>query len=235
MMGITGEQLLEVFAAYNLQIWPMQYVAYLFGIAGLVLAIRKTRYSGRVIPAILGFFWLWVAILFWLPAGLQGFPPGYIFAALFLVQGLLFLVEVFKPRLAFGYRSHFISWVGIFFGLYALIGYPVVGYLLGHIYPQAPPFGLTPCPVVTFTFGLLLLAERKVPKSLLVIPLFYALSGILWASIGILEDIGMFASGVLGAVLIWHRDSKSPAAEPDKSLPAALEGGWSLDVPEKKS
>jgi hypothetical protein len=59
---ITAEQLLEVFAAYNPQIWPMQIVAYILGIAVLIMAAFKFNISRRGIPAVLAFFWLWVAL-----------------------------------------------------------------------------------------------------------------------------------------------------------------------------
>ncbi|MBE9473513.1 MAG: hypothetical protein IMY85_01385 [Chloroflexi bacterium] len=230
---ITGEQLLEVFAAYNQQIWPMPVVVYLLGISGLFLAVRKTAYSSRVIPAILAFFWLWVALMFWLPSGLQGFSPGYIFAALFLIQGVLFLVYALKPKLFFGFKKDAYSFAGIVFALYALVGYPLFSALLGHIYPRTPIFGLTPCPVIAYTFGLLLLTERKVPKVTLIIPFFYALSGFLWISIGMVEDIGMLVSGLLGAWLIWIRDARR-ASVPSESVPEPEPGAaWSLDLLDK--
>jgi len=62
---ITGEQLLEIFATYNPQVWPMQVVAYLLGVAAIYLAVHKTAISAHGIPAILAFFWLWVALLLW--------------------------------------------------------------------------------------------------------------------------------------------------------------------------
>jgi len=229
----TAEQLLGVFAAYNAQIWPMQIAAYLLGIAGFVLAFRKNKFSNRLIPAILAFFWLWVALAFWLPSAGQGFAPGYIFAGIFLIQGLIFLPQVLKPKLVFGFQANLVSWAGIAFVLYALVGYPLFGMLIGHTYPYAPPFGLTPCPLVTFTFGLFLLTVQKIPKALLIIPFFYALSGFLWVSIGIMEDIGMILSGLVGLWLIWTRDARQAAAPPlDPSLNAS-DPGWSLDLPDK--
>jgi hypothetical protein len=230
-MELTAEQLLGVFATYNAQIWPMQIVAYLLGLAGFALVFRKSNLSNRLISAILAFFWLWVAFAFWLPAGLQGFWPGYIFLAIFLIQGVLFLIQTVKPKLVFGYHSSLVSWAGIFFVLYALIGYPLFGAFIGHTYPRTPPFGLTPCPLVVFTFGLFLLTFQKVPKSLLVIPFFYALSGFYWVFIvGIPEDVGMILSGLLGAWLIWYRDSKTTPV-PSSGLPKA---GWSLDLTGRK-
>ena len=46
-----------------------------------------------------------------------------------------------------------------------------------HSYPGAPTFGITPCPVTLFTFGLLLLATTPVPWLLLVIPVAWSLVG----------------------------------------------------------
>lgn len=233
---ITGEQLLDVFAAYNPQVLPMQIVAYLLGVAAVYLAVRKAAFSARGIPAILAFFWLWVALLFWLPGGLQGFAPGFLFTTIFLIQAVLFVFYSLKPILTFGVRNDVYTWAGIFFVLYALVGYPLVGALVGHTYPHMSPFGLTPCPVVTFTFGLLLLAEQKAPKGLLVLPFLYALTGFIWVSIGMWEDLGMILSGLLSPVMILYRDSRIAAEYPVESKPApANAGGWSLDIPDEKT
>lgn len=233
-MGITGEQLLELFATYNQQIWPMQIVAYVLGFAGLVLAIWGRSLANRAVTAVLAFFWLWVALLFWLPGARQGFAPGYIFAAVFLVQGVLFLHQTLRPRMTFGFQRILASWAGVFFALYALVGYPAVGWLVNHIYPQAPPFGLTPCPLVAYTFGLLLLTRTSFPKILLILPLFYAVSGVYWATLGMVEDIGMALSGVLGVWLIWVRDAKASPTQRAELTTAQGEGGWSLDLSDNK-
>jgi len=231
---ITGEQLLEIFATYNPQVWPMQVVAYLLGVAAIYLAVHKTAISAHGIPAILAFFWLWVALLFWLPSVLQGFTPGYFFVAIFVIQGLFFVINAIRPRLHFGAQPSLKTWIGLGIMLYALVGYPLVGALVGHTYPRMPPFGLTPCPVVTFTWGLLLLTERRVPKGLLILPFLYTLTGFVWVSIGMWEDIGMILSGVVGTGLILHRDAKMLAEHQVKSNPASSNGGWSLDLPIKK-
>jgi hypothetical protein len=229
----TETQLLEMFAAYNAQIWPMQYLAYLLGLVGLWMAIKPGRLSDRLIPAILGFFWIWVALMFWLPSGGQGFVLGYIFAGIFLLQGLLMLIQALRPRLVFTYKGTPAAWIGITFALYAMLGYPLLGILVGHTYPQAPPFGLTPCPLVAYTFGLLLLTSPRVPKTLLIIPFCYALSGILWVSIGMVEDIGMVLSGLLGLWLIWSRDAKASVTSASETDPGRQEAGWSLNLPDK--
>lgn len=205
-MTLTLEQLLSTFEKYNLDIWPMHVLAYLLGIAALFFAIKRTQYSGRVVVGILSFLWLWTAIGFFFLYFGPVYSLAYAFGGLFLIQGVLFLADVVKPRFSFGFKADVYSITGILFIAYAMIGYPVVGYFLGHSYPQSPPFGLTPCPVAVFTFGLFLLTDKKVPKLFLVIPLLWALSGVMPVSVGILEDIGMIISGVIGTGLILYRD-----------------------------
>ena len=44
--------------------------------------------------------------------------------------------------------------------LYALVLYPLIGLAVGERYPAMPLFGVTPCPLLIFTFGLMLWASR---------------------------------------------------------------------------
>jgi hypothetical protein len=105
------------------------------------------------------------------------------------------------------------SIVGILFIVYATVGYPILGYLVGHIYPQTALVGIFPCPTTIFTFGLLLCTDRRVPKYLLIIPLLFSLTGFLWTFIGMVEDIGLIAAGVLGTAMIVYRDRKATEME----------------------
>jgi len=207
-MSLTLEQLLSTFERYNLAIWPMQALAYVLGIVALFFAIKRTGYSARIIAGILSFLWLWTAIGFFLLYFGPVYSPAYGFGVLFIIQGVVFLAGMLKPPVSFGFKRDVYSVVGILFIAYAMLGYPVFGYFLGHRYPQSPPFGLTPCPATVFTFGLLLLTDKKVPRLLLVIPLLWAIGGIMPVSVGILEDIGLIIAGVLGTAMILYRDRK---------------------------
>ena len=201
------ELFLRVFEKYNLDIWPMQVVAYIIGIVSLFFVIKRTEYSNRINAAILSFLWLWIGIVFFLLYFAPVFSLHYVFGGLFIIQGILFLANVFKPRVSFGCKRDVYSLVGILFIAYAMIGYPVVGYLLGH--GHSAPFGVTPCPTTVFTFGLLLLIDKKVPKLLLVIPLLWALiGGLPPVFVGVFEDIGLIVAGLLGTAMILYRDAK---------------------------
>jgi hypothetical protein len=207
-LPFTIEQLLEAFERYNLAIWPMQVFAYLLGITALVLAIRRTKTSDQLITAILAFFWLFTGVGFVLLYFAPLYPLAYGFAVLCTLQGILFLISIKNPRISFNFNRTAYAVVGLVLIAYAMLGYPLIGYVIDHVYPQSLSFGLTPCPVTVFTFGMFLLAVNKIPKQFLIIPLLWALSGVIPASIGILEDIGLIAAGVLAAALIFLRDRK---------------------------
>jgi len=207
MLPFTVEDLLGVFETYNHAIWPMQVVAYALGVIAVVLVGRQTAHSNRTIAGILAFLWLFSAGFF-VFALVPIYTPAYAFGALFIVQAGIFLACAIKPRLSFAIASDVYSVFGVLFIAFAMIGYPVLGYFIGHRYPQSPPFGLTPCPLSVFTFGLLLLTESRVPKWILAIPFLYALGGILPVSIGVIEDLAMLIGGVTGTAMILYRNAK---------------------------
>jgi hypothetical protein len=81
---------------------------------------------------------------------------------------------------------------------YALLVYPTIGHWLGRGYPYSPAFGVAPCPMAIFTFGLLLWADGKIPAPLMIIPYFWVLVGTSAALfLGVREDLGLLAAGLL--------------------------------------
>lgn len=179
MLPFTVDEFLDVFAQYNQAIWPMHIVAYILGIAALVLLVKKTPYSDRAISVILAFFWAWVGIVYHIMyfSTINGAALG--FGVLFIVQAVLWLIfGVLRPKLSFKWEANPYTIIGAVMIIYAMIVYPLLGALQGHGYPRSPSFGVAPCPTTIFTFGLLLLTSAKVPKSLLVIPFLWSLLGI---------------------------------------------------------
>jgi hypothetical protein len=202
-LPFTSEQFLEVFKNYNLAIWPMQIIAYVSGIAVLVLTKKKTAYSGRVIWCILSFYWLWMGGVYHITYFASINLVAYGFGLLFIVQGILFLwIGTAKPEIRFRFILEIRFITGAVFILYALLIYPLIGYFAGHRFPQSPLFGVAPCPTTIFTFGLFLWAEQKVPKYILIIPALWSVIGFLAAIyLGIVEDIGLLFAGVIGIPL----------------------------------
>jgi hypothetical protein len=206
----TREQFLDVFAAYNEAVWPAQFLAYGFALAILVLAFRPGRHSSRIVSGMLGFVWIWMGGVYHIAFFAAINRAAYVFGSLFILEGILLCIYgVLRTDLDFRYRPGWYSLVGGVFLTYALAVYPLLGYILGHRYPQTPSFGLAPCPTTIFTFGVLLLTRARVPRPVLVIPILWSLVGLSAAlALGVYEDIGLVVAGVGGTLLLLVRDRK---------------------------
>jgi Family of unknown function (DUF6064) len=206
-LPFTTEQFLKVFQNYNLSVWPMQVILLLLGIAALYLGVKSSSNSGRTISVILAFLWLWMGVVYHLVYFTAINKAAYAFGFLYIVQSLVFLyVGVFRASLSFQYRSDRYGITGTVLILFAMVIYPVLGYMLGHIYPQSPTFGL-PCPTTIFTFGILLWTDKKVTLLVLAIPFLWSIIGFTAAlSLGIREDIGLLIAGLVGTFLIVMRN-----------------------------
>ena len=160
-----------------------------------------------MIAGVLAAMWLWTAIfyhaLFF--AGIN--KAAYLFAALFVVQGgYLFYEGCYRGRIHFSFGSGPLAWLGLAFAAYAAILYPLIGMVSGHPYPAMPMFGVTPCPVTIFTFGMLLATVPPLSRWLLVIPFVWSLIG---GSAAILlhvpQDWFLLVSGLIAVPLIVFR------------------------------
>jgi hypothetical protein len=202
-MSFSLEMLLDYFAVYNERIWPMQLLGYVAGLLILVPLFRPGKVANQVVTGVLALQWLWVGFVFWVPAASQ-MVMLYLPAALFAVEGALFLNALARGYLTYGPVDRADTILGLVFVAYALFGYSLVGLCVGHMYPHAVLSPLFPCPTIVLTFGLLLFAQR-VPRYLLVIPTLWALSGFLWLYLGMYEDAGLVIAGVVSLVLIVAR------------------------------
>lgn len=179
MLPFSHAEFLDVFARYNLAIWPAQLVAYVLGAALLagLLPGRTTR-AARLVPAGLALMWAWTGVAYhWMFfAGIN--KAAWAFGGLFVLQAALLAFAAGHQRLRFEASvATPARWLGWFLMLYALVLYPLLGLATGSGYTQLPIFGVTPCPVTIFTFGLLLLSSAPVPWWLLVIPVAWSLVG----------------------------------------------------------
>jgi hypothetical protein len=208
MLPFTPDQFLAVFVSYNSAIWPIQIAAYLFGGIAVALLFRETAASDRVVAGILAAMWLWTGAFYhamWFSAINNA---AYLFAALFIVQGCCLLYAgVYRHQIRFGIRRGPAVWAGAAFVCYAAIVYPLIGMAAGHPYPAMPIFGVTPCPVTIFTFGMLLLTSGAVARWILVVPVIWSLIG---GSAAILlnvpQDWLLLLSGCIAVPLLVFRD-----------------------------
>ncbi len=131
---------------------------------------------------------------------------AYLFGIIFIIQGILFLFfGIFQAKISFQFQPDRYGIPGIILIMFALIIYPVIGYFLGHIYPDSPTFGL-PCPTTIFTFGLLLLTVKRFSFGLLIIPVIWSFIGFMAAfQFGMVEDTGLLVASLLTVSLLLIR------------------------------
>jgi hypothetical protein len=223
------EQFFGIFKKYNEAIFPMQILLYLLSIIALYLLINPAAKTSRIIAGILAFLWLWMGVVYHLAFFTRINNAAYLFGAVFILQGILLLFfAVLHDKISFRLQPGVYGITGIIFILFALIIYPVLGYFLGHVYPGSPTFGL-PCPTTIFTFGLLLLSEKKLPFTILIIPFTWSVIGFTAAlKFGVKEDIALLFSGLVTLAMTvirnrqykidrTHRAGKSWALYPGES------------------
>jgi len=96
------EQFLSVFQIYNSAVWPTQILLNLLALIAIILSVRKTSVSSKIISAILGVLWLWTGIVYHLIFFTSINNAAYIFGALCVVQGLIFIFAgVYRSSLSF--------------------------------------------------------------------------------------------------------------------------------------
>jgi len=215
MLPFTREQFFGVFAAYNTAVWPAQVVAYLLGLAVVAALLRPTPLGHRLVAGVLAAMWIWTGVtyhgLYFAPIN----PAALAFAAHFVIQGVLFIVAgIVRQRLVFGQARGWSAALGWALVAYATMLYPLLGQWSGHAYPAQPAFGITPCPVTLFSFGVLLLTSKPVPRWLLVLPLLWSLVGGSAAFLlGVPQDWPLLFSGLTVALLILRDRRRSAAPE----------------------
>ena len=205
-LPFTIEQFLQVFRNYNKAIFPMQIVFYLLAFAIIFLAIKKIKNADKIISSILTFFWLWMGIVYHMLFFATINKAAYLFGSFFIIQAILFFYYgVIKQRLSYQFTQSIFGVLGLLLIIFGLFVYPLLGYIYGHIYPSAPTFG-APCPTTIFTFGVLLLSERKLEKTVLIIPFLWSLLGFSAATtLGIKEDTALLIAGFLTTAILLFR------------------------------
>lgn len=177
MLPFTHDQFVAVFAAYNHAVWPAQVAAYVLALAVCAALAWQPRRAPALVAAALATMWAWTGVAYHITFFARINPAAYAFGALFVAQAALFALPAFtrklEPRAGHGPRA-WLAWALI---AYAMVLYPLAGIATGASYPGLPMFGITPCPLTLFTFGVLLLSGAAVPWWMLLIPLAWSLVG----------------------------------------------------------
>ncbi len=205
-LPFTQEQFFAVFSNYNTSVFPFQIVLYIMALAISYFLFKPTKYSNKLITLILAFYWLWMGVVYHLMFFTPINPAAKIFGVLFILQGILFAYTAIKNKFEFLLENNIPSYIGVFFIVFGTILYPLVGLMIGHVFPNSSTFGL-PCPTTIFTFGVLILAPR-IQRYIIIIPLLWSLLGFSAAfSLGVKEDFSLLIAGIVGSTLILLKNS----------------------------
>jgi Family of unknown function (DUF6064) len=199
----TPEQFFRVFADYNLAVWPAQLLLYALGVLLALRAYRGGAGAARPITQGLALLWAWMGAAYHLVFFRPINPAAVVFGVAFIGQAALFGAWGYRARSDVGEVQGAAAWWGTVLLAYALLGYPLLGWALGHRYPANPTFGV-PCPTTIATLGLLLWLRKAAPWWLLPIPLLWVVVGTSAAfSFGMWEDLGLLAAGAV-TLAVWR-------------------------------
>ena len=212
MIPFTRDQFFTIFAAYNSAIWPVAILAYPLALVTFALALRGGSSNGRIVAASLALLWGFVGTAYHGVFFSRINLAAPLFAAAFIVQALLFATAALSPHgVEFHGRSRPRRAVGLGLILYAMIAYPLIGLMAGQHYPALPLFGVAPCPLLIFTFGLFALA-REIRWWLWIVPVLWTLvGGSAFISLAVPQDWALPIAAA-SAILVHLLDRRPRAA-----------------------
>ena len=203
-LPFTREEFLEVFARYNVDVWPLQWGLVAAGLIAAGVLFTRSAHKERLCLALLSLMWFWMGAVYHLRYFATINPAAVGFGVLTLAEGGLLAWAAAKSELRIAWRGAS-RWVGLTLVAYGIAVYPLLNVALGHTYPAVPTFGL-PCPTTIFTLGLLWWLRGGQIRILVVIPLLWsAVGGSAAFALGIPQDFGLLIAGIVSLVLLGRR------------------------------
>jgi len=174
----------------------------------LYIFIKPSNRANILMKSFLSFAFAWNAIVFFLIYA-EPSPFSYLGAVLFVIISILFALDIFTKKIEFRFpQLDYLKYLTIIF-IFLVFLYPLIGYALGHIYPETCT-PMMPCPLTVFTITLVVAAIPRVDKKVFAALLPWALLG-LPKCLGVsdcYEDCILFISGVYGVVMlvkVWKK------------------------------
>lgn len=207
----SSEQFFGVFEKYNESVFPVQILFIIAGLFVIFLLHKKPKMKDKFTALFLACMWLWAGAVYHIGFFTGITPAAYVFGAMFLIQGLIILILTFKNRIVFNLHNNIRSYAGYFFMIFGLILYPATGWLSGEGPVTTISSGL-PCPTTIMTFGLIMIAEGKSVKFLLIIPVIWTLIGVNAAlNFGVYQDFMMVFAAIIAIIYripAWQTSNK---------------------------
>src|SRR5262245_8192810 len=160
---------------HNLALWPAQALTLIVGVAIFGLLLRApARGTDRLVPALLGVLWVWIAwAFFWERYATINWVAPYV-APAFALQGLLLICSgMVRACLTFAANRDAFDRAGLVLLAFTLAGYPLLAPLMGRPWLSAEVFGIAPDPTAAATLAALALAQGPARWLTLPIPLLW--------------------------------------------------------------
>ena len=212
MLPYSAEVLFVFLGNYYDAIAPVPVLAYvMLGGAGL-LAARPFPGSARIVGLVLAAFWIWCALVWFRDHFSEINFAAPIHAAVFGLEAFLIAWWLaVRGTVPVRIGNSVQGWTGAGIVLFAAVGHPLLGLIAGHA-PQLP--GVTPAPTALLTLGVLLLTGRRLPVTLGVIPLLWALAvGVEAWVLDIPEHYVTPVLGLLAMALMLERKARLRGTE----------------------
>jgi Family of unknown function (DUF6064) len=209
-LPFTSDQFFSLFALYNRAFVVVVVVLWLATIGTLTFVLRDPVRRSRTLSLFLGVLWLWNAVAYHALFFTRINPAAWLFAALFVVQALLFFWVSRRPVEYFS-STTWIRSVGLGLVTYALV-YPFLTMAAGHTYPETPTYGV-PCPTAILTIGLLVSARDRLPVALAAIPIVWGfIGGSAALLLSVPTDYVLLGAGVLLTVILFSQRTRPAPA-----------------------
>jgi hypothetical protein len=187
---------------FNADIWPLQLVALVLGMAIVVLATTTPRSSSsRAIALILAVGWLFVAWAWELRRYATINWAAIYFAAAFALQAIVLIGAALVGKLSLAGPRTSRTYIGLAMVLFAVLVQPFIGVLAGRTLWQSQFFGVAPDPTVVATLGVLIAAQRS-SWILWVVPIAWcAISGAFATMMKLPDALVMPVAAVMALVI----------------------------------
>ena len=191
----------RLFELHNRALWPAQFLTIGVGFAILYLRLRREGGGDRLIAAMLGALWIWLAwAFFWERYPTINWAAAYV-APFIALEGLLLIglgAMGGRPIFMSSRGPSALAGLGLF--AFALICYPFLAPLMGRPWLSGEIFGIAPDPTAIATLALLALAEGRTRWLAMLIPaLWCVLSAVTLWTMGA-GDFFLPIAGALAAI-----------------------------------
>ena len=205
---LSSEKWWGVISNYNLRIFPIQLIVMCAGVAlTLYLIFRPGKAANALIKGYMGICNVWIGLVFFIILG-RDFPTPLrqVQGALYILVGLLFLVDIFTRKTEFHFPGKRTVRIVTLIMLLTVLLYPAVGLILGRSYDQLIFPGTLPCATSAFALVLLTTWVRRPNKLIYVLLLVWAILFpplIQLPKYHVYEDTIMFLIGLYALVVLF--------------------------------